>query len=235
MTAMAIMGTPLSFRTLSSFSGPSTASPISFNRTSEPFTFFTIRSLNSSSVFSFPNVRMESSVASPEIFPEGNSTFSLSNAACTSEGVSEKALSLDGENQIRMAYFFSPQITTLLTPGTVCKRSTILLFANSVICNELRILLCSSMMTTGSLLASAFDTTGGASRSLGSERVAWDTLSRTSLAASSRLEPSTNSTVMLLLPCELCEDMFLMPAMPLIAFSSGSVIWVSMISALAPG
>ena len=194
-----------------------------------------MRLLNSSSVFNFPKVRIPNSVASPEIFPAGSSTFSRSNAFCTSFGVSENALILEGLNQMRMAYFFSPQIFTALTPGMVCILSTKLLLANSVICKAFLILLCSNMITTGSLLLSALLTTGGASRSLGNDRTACDTLSLTSLAASSRLVPSSNSTVILLLPCELCEVIFLIPEMPFIPFSSGSVICVSMISALAPG
>ena len=58
----------------------------------------------------------------------------------------------------------------------------------------------SACLTARPLLLSALDTTGGASRSLGNERVACDTLSRTSLAASSRFDPNTNSTLILLLP-----------------------------------
>src|SRR5215216_6124612 len=86
----------------------------------------------------------------------------------------------------------------------------------------------------GSELASAFDTTGGASKSLGREREAWDTLSRTSLVAASRSTPKSNSTLILLLPALLEEVIFFTPAIPLIAFSNGSVICVSMISGLAP-
>ena len=39
---------------------------------------------------------------------------------------------------------------------------------------------------------------------------------------------------MLLLPNELEEVMVFIPGIPLICFSSGSVIWLSMISGLAP-
>jgi hypothetical protein len=39
---------------------------------------------------------------------------------------------------------------------------------------------------------------------------------------------------MLLFPCELDDVMFLTPSTPFTAFSIGSVIWVSMISAFAP-
>ena len=53
---------------------------------------------------------------------------------------------------------------------------------------------------------------------------AWLTLSRTSFAAASRLLPSVNSTEILLLPTELEEVIVRIPGMPLIDFSSGSVI-----------
>jgi hypothetical protein len=78
--ARAIIGMPLSLNCDSSFSGPRTASPTSFTLISLPFTFFIIILLNSSSVFNFPKVLTESSVALPEILPDGNSTFYLSKA-----------------------------------------------------------------------------------------------------------------------------------------------------------
>jgi len=56
------------------------------------------------------------------------------------------------------------------------------------------------MEIIGSLLASAFDTTGGASKSEGKERTACDTLSLTSLAADSSSLPNSNSTLIALLP-----------------------------------
>src|SRR5690349_10267395 len=90
------------------------------------------------------------------------------------------------------------------------------------------------MERIGSEEASAFDTTGGASKSEGREREACDTLSRTSFAAVSRSTPKSNSTLMLLRPWLLLEVMFLIPAIPLMAFSNGSVIWVSRMSGLAP-
>src|SRR5215831_2875345 len=86
----------------------------------------------------------------------------------------------------------------------------------------------------GLALASAFEITGGASRSAGSERAAEETLSLTSLAAASRSMPNSNSTFILLRPWLLEDVMFFTPAIPLMAFSSGSVICVSMISGLAP-
>ncbi len=121
-----------------------------------------------------------------------------------------------------------------LTPGMVCNLSTNTLFAYSVICNWLRVLLCTVMERMASELASAFETTGGASRSGGRDRCACDTLSRTSLAAASRSIPRSNSTLMLLVPLLLDEVIFLIPAIPFTAFSRGSVICVSIISALAP-
>ena len=72
--------------------------------------------------------------------------------------------------------------------------------------------------------ASAFETTGGASMSCGRLRTAWDTLSRTSLAASSRFLSRLNSMVIKLEPWELREEILRMPSMELMAFSSGSVI-----------
>ncbi len=83
-------------------------------------------------------------------------------------------------------------------------------------------------------LASLLVTTGGESMSCGRPRAAPATLSRTSFAAASRFASRLNSTVMLLVPWLLDEEMLRTPEMPLIAFSSGSVIWDSMTSAFAP-
>jgi len=54
------------------------------------------------------------------------------------------------------------------------------------------------------------------------------------LAAASRLVVRLNSTEILLLPTELDEVIVRIPGIPLIDFSSGSVIWLSIISAFAP-
>ena len=74
------MGTPLSFKTDSSFSGPKTTSATSLILIVVPFTFLIITFSNSSSVLIFPKVLTDNSVALPEIFPAGNSTFSFSKA-----------------------------------------------------------------------------------------------------------------------------------------------------------
>ena len=140
-----------------------------------------------------------------------------------------------GSIQIRMAYLFSPQIWTPLTPGMVCNLSTSTLLAYSVISSGFRVLLCTVMIRMGSELASALETTGGASRSAGNERCACDTLSRTSLAAASRSITQFKFYIDIAGSWLLLEVIFFIPAIPLTAFSSGSVICVSMISALAPG
>ncbi|MNX89514.1 hypothetical protein D3C86_1215310 [compost metagenome] len=86
----------------------------------------------------------------------------------------------------------------------------------------------------GSESASALETTGGASISCGRLRTACETLSRTSLAASSKFLSKLNSIVMLLLPWLLEDVMFRIPSIELMAFSKGSVICDSIMSALAP-
>src|SRR5690606_29215675 len=50
----------------------------------------------------------------------------------------------------------------------------------------------------------------------------------------SRSAPTSNCTVILLLPSALVEVRDLIPWIPLICSSSGSVIWASMTSAFAP-
>src|SRR4051812_16295779 len=117
----------------------------------------------------------------------------------------------------------------------VCNRSTSTLFAYSVISSWLRVLLCTVIEMMASELASAFDTTGGGGKSGGNERVGWGNLSRTSLAAAFRANLRAKSTLVLLSPWLLVEVIFLTPAMPLMDFSSGSVICDSIMSALAPG
>ena len=79
-------------------------------------------------------------------------------------------------------------------------------------------------MMMKSALASAFETTGGLLMSSGKLRTACATLSRTSLAAVSKLTPKLNSTVIFELPTELEELIVRIPGIPLIAFSNGSVI-----------
>src|SRR4030081_2339714 len=86
----------------------------------------------------------------------------------------------------------------------------------------------------GSESASALVTIGGASMSCGNAFRACETFSRTSLAAFSRSTFNSNSTVILLVPCALEEVIFRTPCTPFTAFSNGSVICCSMISALAP-
>jgi len=85
--ATAIIGTMLVFSTVSSFSGPSTACPMSFNRISPEALFCTIKLAKSSSVLSLPKVRTVSSVLFPAILPLGSSTFSRARALRTSVGV----------------------------------------------------------------------------------------------------------------------------------------------------
>ena len=97
-----------------------------------------------------------------------------------------------------------------------------------------RFSLCMATIRMGVASASAFDTVGG-SQSRGSHRWARDTLSRTSFAAVSRSTDSSNSTVMRLCPCWLTLVSERMPGIPLMFCSSGSVIWFSITSALAPG
>ena len=75
-------------------------------------------------------------------------------------------------------------------------------------------------------LASALETTGGLVKSCGRDLSACDTLSRTSFAAVSKFTPKLNSTVILELPTALEELMVLIPGIPLIPFSKGSVIWL---------
>ena len=71
--------------------------------------------------------------------------------------------------------------------------------------------------------------------SLGKDRTACETLSRTSFAASSSSLSRLNSILMLLVPWLLEEEIFFIPSILFTAFSSGSVIWDSIISELAPG
>ncbi len=90
------------------------------------------------------------------------------------------------------------------------------------------------MEIMASLSASALETMGWESISSGKLRMACETLSRTSLAASSKSFSRLNSMVMELLPWLLEEVMFRIPSIELMAFSKGSVICDSMISAFAP-
>ena len=79
-------------------------------------------------------------------------------------------------------------------------------------------------MMIKSAFASALDTTGGLLISSGKLLTACPTLSLTSFAAVSKFTPKLNSTVILELPTELDELIVLIPGIPLIAFSNGSVI-----------
>ncbi len=120
-----------------------------------------------------------------------------------------------------------------LTPGIVCRRSTKTSSAKRVSSSRLRWSLPTARARIGRASASAFEIDGG-STSGGRLRWARKTRSRTSLAARSRSAPRSNSTWIVLRPSRLTEVRVRMPSMPLIDSSSGSVIWVSMTSALAP-
>lgn len=134
---------------------------------------------------------------------------------------------------MRIEYRFSPQILTCEIPGTVCNRSLKILLAISLRLSRSLSSLCivNAMMVD----AEALDlVTVGGSASGGNLLWDWDTLSRTSLAAASKSVPISNSTVMELLPSAEVEDRDRIPAIPLMLSSSGSVIWDSMTSELAP-
>ena len=96
-----------------------------------------------------------------------------------------------------------------------------------------RLSLFTFMKKMGFESASALETIGG-SISRGNNPNERDTRSRTSLAAVSKSTPKSNSTVMLLRPSRLADVRVLIPEIPLIDSSNGSVIWDSIISALAP-
>jgi hypothetical protein len=103
------------------------------------------------------------------------------------------------------------------TPGMVSRRCEITFSHNHLILVGLLVSLCTVIEIIASLLASALETTGGASISCGKLRMACDTLSRTSLRLLQDLS-RLNSTVMELLPWELEDVIFLIPSMELIAF-----------------
>jgi len=82
--------------------------------------------------------------------------------------------------------------------------------------------------------ASIFATTGSLDSS-GSTPRTLATRSRTSLAAASGSRDRMNSTVIWLTSSRLTDLMVRMPSMPDSESSSGSVIWLSITSAEAPG
>ena len=132
-----------------------------------------------------------------------------------------------------MAGVLSPQISTRLTSGIVCRRSTKRSSAKRDSSSSERWSLRTVTWTIGGSSSLDFDTVGG-STSAGRFRIARDTRSRTSLVAVSRSIPSSNSTDTVLRPSRLTEVKLRMPAMPLIEASRGSVIWLSMTSEAAP-
>ena len=81
--------------------------------------------------------------------------------------------------------------------------------------------------------ASVFTITGG-SQSGGNRLMTRETLSRTSLAAASKLPSILNSTVMRLSPSLLEEVKVRIPSIPLMDSSNGCVICVDITSELAP-
>ena len=115
----------------------------------------------------------------------------------------------------------------------VCSCSFTVRSAISLSSSNERLSLWMATMRIGIASASAFDTVGG-SQSRGRNRCARDTLSRTSFAAVSRFTDRSNSTVMRHCPCWLVLVSERIPGIPLMFCSSGSVIWLSMTSALAP-
>ncbi len=115
----------------------------------------------------------------------------------------------------------------------VCSRSRKRVLASSVSSSSPRCSLLTFRKTMGVLSASALETRGG-SASVGSLPIACDTRSRTSFAARSRSVSRSNSAVMVLRPSRLVEVSLRIPSTALTDASSGSVIWLSITSALAP-
>ena len=120
-----------------------------------------IRSSNIFAVSIRPIVRMFSSMVLPSMLPEGSSTFSLSTAFFTSIGVMPYPAILMGSSQRRMAYFFSPQMETLLTSEMVCNCSFTVRSAISLSSSSERFSLWRATIRMGDASASAFDTVGG--------------------------------------------------------------------------
>ena len=87
-TTTATIGTPSRFSTVRRLLAPSSAVPISRNRTIRPPSDFKIRFSNASGVLRRPMVRTGSSTSRPSIRPAGSSTLPRSMASRTSSGVS---------------------------------------------------------------------------------------------------------------------------------------------------
>ena len=124
-------------------------------------------------------------------------------------------------------------MSTPPTPSTVSMARRICLSAISVISRTGRLPLTASVMT-GSLSGSALATVGGSTFG-GSLRIACDTFSRTSSAASPMLRSSTKVTMMLPLPSVTIARISSMPLMAAIDSSSGRMTCDVTSSGLAPG
>ena len=123
---------PLPRRILRTFCGSRSTLATSLSCTTEPRSSRSTSSANSRGEFNLPCVRTLSSVRYPSIFPDGSSRFCRCSALRTSIGVRPYPANLTGSSLMRIAYFFSPHIRTPDTPGIVCTRSLITLFAYSL-------------------------------------------------------------------------------------------------------
>ena len=91
------------------------------------------------------------------------------------------------------------------------------------------------MKSTGASAGFTLRYDGGCVMSCGSCRCARSSAACTSTAAASMLRPSSNSSVIDVLPSVLVELMTLRPGMVWNCFSSCSATEVAMVSGLAPG
>jgi hypothetical protein len=228
------MGIPFIFIIPLKSSGPISARPMSRTRITCSPDCFKIKLLNSSGVVIKPRARMVSSVEFPSILPAGKfHIFTLDGIPYIQRGHLVTSKFCRVEPDTHGISFFAPD-GTALTPEMVCNCSLKVSSAISVSSSNDRFGLLTAINIIGLASASAFETVGG-SQSRGNKRCACETLSRTSFAAVSKSTESSNSTEMLLRPWLLELVSVLIPGIPLMDCSSGSVICVSITSEFAPG
>ena len=213
----------------------SSTSATSARRTKLPPELLTMMSRNSAAVRICLLVEIVSLWRPPLKIPTGPSGLALIMASRTSSVAIPAFDSATGLSAIRTAGWSAPLTVTSPTPGTCEMRCAITVSATSYIALVVSVFDVSASTNTGAAEGLALRNRGSDGRSLG--RSASDALiaACTSRAARSMSRPIENCSWMLVLPSELVEVIWSMPAIWPSRRSRGAATVAAMTEGSAPG
>ena len=213
----------------------SSTSATSDSRTKLPPELLTMMSRNSAAVRICLLIDSVSLWRPPLKIPTGPSGLALISANRTSSVAIPAFESATGLSEIRTAGWSAPLTVTSPTPGTCEMRCAITVSAASYIALVVSVFEVSASTNTGAAAGLALRNFGSDGRSLGKSASEALIAACTSRAARSMLRPIENCTWMLVVPSELVEVIWSMPAMVPSLRSSGAATVAAMIDGSAPG